>query len=64
MKKSGIYIKNLTANATVDSNMILTQHLFLQTANSTVSNYFRMKFHSFSDFSDIEDKVMMDARFS
>jgi hypothetical protein len=62
-EKSGIYIKNLTADATVDTNLILTQHLFLQTANSSVKDYFRMKFKSFDDFADIEDKVMMDADF-
>jgi hypothetical protein len=62
-EKSGVYIKNLTTNITVDSNLILAQHLYLQTANSTVGDYFRMKFKSFSDFSNIEDKVMMDANF-
>jgi hypothetical protein len=62
-EKSGLYIQNLTTDATVDTNMILAQHLFLQTGNSLVRNYFRMKFGSFSDFMDIEDKVMMDADF-
>lgn len=61
--KSGFYIKDLTTNATVDTNMILAQHLYLQTANSTIKNYFRMRFKSFADFMDIEDKVMMDADF-
>jgi hypothetical protein len=62
-EKSGAIIKNLTADATVDTNLILTKHLFLQTPNSTVKDYFRMKFKSFDDFADIEDKVMMDADF-
>ncbi|MFI5158585.1 MAG: translocation/assembly module TamB domain-containing protein, partial [Sphingobacteriales bacterium] len=62
-EKSGAYIKTLTADATVDTNLILTKHLFLQTANSMVKDYFRMKFKSFDDFTDIEDKVMMDADF-
>lgn len=62
-EKSGAHIKNLTADATVDTNLILTKHLFLQTANSMVRDYFRMKFKSFDDFADIEDKVMMDADF-
>lgn len=62
-EKSGVFIKNLTADATVDTNLILTKHLFLQTPNSMVRNYFRMKFKSFDDFADIEDKVMMDADF-
>jgi len=62
-EKSGLFIRNLTTNATVDTNMILAQHLLLRTANSEVKDYFRMKFKSFSDFSDIEDRVMMDANF-
>ncbi len=62
-EKSGAIIKNLTADATVDTNLILTKHLFLQTPNSMVKDYFRMKFKSFDDFADIEDKVMMDADF-
>ncbi len=62
-EKSGAIIKNLTADATVDTNLILTKHLFLQTPNSLVKDYFRMKFKSFDDFADIEDKVMMDADF-
>ena len=62
-EKSGAIIKNLTADATVDTNLILTRHLFLQTPNSMVKDYFRMKFKSFDDFADIEDKVMMDADF-
>jgi len=62
-EKSGLFIRNLTANTTVDTNMILAQHLYLRTANSEVKDYFRMKFKSFDDFSDIEDRVMMDADF-
>lgn len=62
-EKSGLDIKNLTTNITVDTNLILAQHLFLQTGHSLVRNYFRMKFKSFDDFANIEDKVTMDADF-
>ncbi|MEO6850195.1 MAG: translocation/assembly module TamB, partial [Mucilaginibacter sp.] len=61
--KSGFYLKNLVGAATVDTNQILVQNMHLQTAHSDLKNYFRMKFHSFADFDDIEDKVYMDANF-
>lgn len=61
--KSGFYLKNLTAAATVDTNQILLQHLLLVTNRSNFSDYFRMQFRSFDDFNDFEDKVIMDADF-
>jgi hypothetical protein len=62
-EKSGFYVKNLTTNATVDTDQILAQNLFLLTEQSSIRNYFRMKFKSFDDFMDIEDKVYMDGDF-
>jgi hypothetical protein len=62
-EKSGFYIKNLSTNATVDTNQILATHLFLLTPHSSLKNYFRMRFKSFSDFEDIEDKVYMEGNF-
>jgi hypothetical protein len=63
-EKSGFYIRNLTANATVDSNRILAQHLLLITAKSTLRDFFLMKFKSFDDIGDhIRDKVYMDGDF-
>jgi len=62
-EKSGFYLKNLTTNATVDTDQILAQNLFLLTNRSSLKNYFRMKFKSFDDFDDIEDKVYMDGDF-
>jgi TamB, inner membrane protein subunit of TAM complex len=61
--KSGFYLKNLRGNATVDSNQILVQHMHVQTNHSDLKNYFRMKFKSFDDFDDVEDKVYMDGDF-
>ncbi|WP_083227981.1 translocation/assembly module TamB domain-containing protein [Mucilaginibacter sp. PPCGB 2223] len=61
--KSGFYLKNLTAAATVDTNQILLQHLLLVTNRSNFSDYFRMQFRSFDDFDDFENKVYMDADF-
>ena len=61
--KSGFFLKRFDANATVDTNQVLAQNLFIVTNHSTIKNYFRMKFKSFDDFDDIEDKVYMDGDF-
>ncbi|TWJ01422.1 uncharacterized protein DUF490 [Mucilaginibacter frigoritolerans] len=63
-EKSGFYIKNLNTAATVDTNQILAQNLFILTEHSSIKNYFRMKFKTFDDVgSHIEDKVYMDGDF-
>jgi hypothetical protein len=62
-EKSGFYIKRLDADATVDSNQILAKNLFLQTEKSSIKNYFRMKFKSFGDFDEVENKVYMEGDF-
>jgi hypothetical protein len=62
-EKSGFYLKNFTSMATVDSNQILVQHLFIQTPNSTLKDYFRMNFKGFKDFDDFENKIHMDGDF-
>ncbi|BAU52725.1 translocation/assembly module TamB domain-containing protein [Mucilaginibacter gotjawali] len=62
-EKSGFYLKRFDANATIDTNQILAQNLYVLTNRSSLKNYFRMKFKSFDDFQDIEDKVFMDGDF-
>ena len=62
-EKSGFIVNNLTTNVTVDTNQIIATHLLLITPHSNIKNYFRMKFKSFSDFEDIEDKVYMEGNF-
>jgi len=62
-EKSGFYLKNLTTDATVDTDQILAKSLFLLTPKSSLKDYFRMKFKSFDDFEDIEDKVYMEGDF-
>ena len=61
--KSGFYLKNLTANATIDTNQILMQQLLLLTPHTRLQNYLHMKFKSFDDFDDVEDKVYFDGDF-
>ncbi|QKJ28576.1 translocation/assembly module TamB domain-containing protein [Mucilaginibacter mali] len=63
-EKSGFYVKNLTALATVDSNQILAQHLYIETPHSKLRDYYRMRFTHFADISDdFENKVQVDADF-
>jgi hypothetical protein len=63
-EKSGFYLKKFNADATIDSNQILAQNLFVLTNHSSIKNYFRMKFKSFDDVgSHIDDKVYMDGDF-
>lgn len=61
--KSGFNLKNFSGNATVDTNQILVHNLHIQTGHSDLKNYIHMKFKSFDDFDDIEDKVYMDGDF-
>ncbi|MDB5135125.1 MAG: hypothetical protein JWP37_1728, partial [Mucilaginibacter sp.] len=62
--KSGFYLKNLSGNATVDTNQIMMQNMHVQTAHSDLKNYFRMRFKSFDDVGNhIEDRVYMDGDF-
>ncbi|TSD62165.1 translocation/assembly module TamB [Inquilinus sp. KBS0705] len=62
-EKSGFFVKNFNGNTTIDTNQILIQNLNIKTAYSDVKNYFRMKFKSFDDFDDFENKVKMDGDF-
>ncbi|GAA4339280.1 hypothetical protein GCM10023149_49880 [Mucilaginibacter gynuensis] len=62
-EKSGFYVKNLTTDATVDTNQIELKKLYLQTKNSVLKDYFKMSFNSFDDFSNFEHRVRMDANF-
>lgn len=62
-EKSGFNIKNFTANATVDSNQVLVENLLLRTPNSTIKDYLRMRFKTFDDMKDFENKVRMAASF-
>jgi len=62
-EKSGFYLKNLTAFATVDTNSIELTKMMLVTNKSRLSDYYRMSFNKFSDFNDYVNKVRMKANF-
>jgi len=61
--KSGFYLKDLSGHATVDTNQVLVTRMHVQTNHSDLKNYFRMRFKSFDDFDDVEDKVYMEGDF-
>ncbi|WP_231463496.1 translocation/assembly module TamB domain-containing protein [Pedobacter sp. Leaf132] len=62
-ERSGFYLKNLTAETTVDSNAIELKNLSLITNQSRLTDYFRMQFKSFKDFNHYIDNVRMKAIF-
>ncbi|SDF36344.1 Autotransporter translocation and assembly factor TamB [Mucilaginibacter pineti] len=62
-EKSGFYVKNFSSNATIDTNMVLLKKLTIKTNHSDLKDYFKMRFKSFNDFDDFENKVTMDADF-
>lgn len=62
-EKSGFYLKNLSAFTTVDSNAIELKDLMLVTSKTRLTDYYQMKFKSFKDFKDYENKVRMKANF-
>lgn len=62
-EKSGFYLKKFNADATVDTNQIIAKNLLILTNRSIIKNYFRMRFKSFDDFSDVENKVYMTGDF-
>ena len=63
-KKSGFYLRNLSGNASIDTNQILVRNMHVQTAHSDLKNYFRMKFKNFDEISDhIDDRVYMEGDF-
>lgn len=62
-EKSGFYLKNLTSNATIDSNQMEFKDLILETKNSKISDYFMMKYSSFKDFNKFNSRVFMQSNF-
>ncbi|WP_457269697.1 translocation/assembly module TamB domain-containing protein [Pedobacter sp. UYEF25] len=63
-ERSGFYLKNLTAQTTVDSNAIELKNMLLVTDRSRLSNYYQMRFKDYRDFNDYVNKVRMKANFT
>jgi hypothetical protein len=58
-EKSGFWLKNLSTLVTIDSTKMEFNKLKLQTAKTSVGPYFIMKFKSFDDFDQFNNKVYM-----
>nr|WP_294896748.1 translocation/assembly module TamB domain-containing protein [uncultured Pedobacter sp.] len=62
-ERSGFVLNNLTANATIASDRIILEQLYLKTPHTTLRDYFSMKFKSYTDFDDVEHKVTLEGHF-
>jgi hypothetical protein len=62
-EKSGFYLKNLSAFTTIDSNAIELKKLLLVTNKTRLTDYYQMKFKTYRDFKNYENKVRMRANF-
>ena len=62
-EKSGFYLKNLTTNATIDTNQLEFKDLLLETPSTHLSDYLLMKYGSFKDFGTFISKVYMKVNF-
>lgn len=62
-EKSGFVLKDLTAATTIDTNKIELKNLTLKTPNTTLTDYFSMKFKNFADLNDLQNKVILQGNF-
>ncbi|MBK0383140.1 translocation/assembly module TamB domain-containing protein [Pedobacter sp. SD-b] len=62
-EKSGFVLNDLTAATTIDSNKIVLDDLYLKTPHTMLTNYFSMKFHDYTDFDNVENKVILEGHF-
>lgn len=62
-EKSGFYLKNLTTNATIDTNQMEFKQLLLETPGTRLADYLLMKYDSFKDFGKFISKVYMQVHF-
>ncbi|MFT4093450.1 MAG: hypothetical protein QM640_07405 [Niabella sp.] len=64
VERSGFEVKHLITDAKFTPNEMTFENLDIQTNDSHISNYFSMKYSSFDDMSDFEEKVNMEGRFN
>jgi hypothetical protein len=62
-ERCGLKINQLQAKVSINNKSIKLDNLLLKTNNSTISNYYEMKFNRFLDFSHYLDRVNMVANF-
>lgn len=62
-EKSGFYLKNLSAQTTIDSTKMEFKDLLLVTPKTVIRDYLVMKFKSFDDFDQFNNRVYMEGHF-
>lgn len=62
-EKSGFYLKNLTALTVVDDHHITLSNLLLETPNTTLRDFYSMKFDSFKDFKHFTKNIKVEGHF-
>ncbi|KHJ38712.1 hypothetical protein PBAC_10500 [Pedobacter glucosidilyticus] len=62
-EKTGFVLNNLTGALTIDTNSITVENMLLQTPSTTLTDYYSMRFKSFKDFQDFNNKVTVEAHF-
>ncbi|WP_423147643.1 translocation/assembly module TamB domain-containing protein [Rubrolithibacter danxiaensis] len=60
-EKSGFYLKNLSTNATIDTNQMEFKKLLLQTADTRLTDYVKLSYKKFRDFGHFIRKVRVKA---
>ncbi|TZF81842.1 translocation/assembly module TamB [Pedobacter sp. BS3] len=63
-EKSGFYLKNLTAQTTLDSNGMEFKNLLLETPQTRLADYVKFKFNSYKDFNHFVDNIYMKVHFN
>lgn len=63
-ERSGLQIRSLVTNFTMQPKGMTFDKLFLQTNRSTIRNFFAMKYPSAASLDDFEHAVRMEARFN
>ncbi|WP_443937929.1 translocation/assembly module TamB domain-containing protein [Pedobacter sp. MW01-1-1] len=62
-ERSGFYLKNLSADAIIDSNAIELKQLLVLTNQSRLTDYYKMQFKTYRDFNHYVANVRMKANF-
>jgi hypothetical protein len=60
-EKSGFYLKNLTADAAIDTAQMEFKKLLLETSDSRISDYLLLKYSNFKDFNNFTSKVFLNS---
>jgi hypothetical protein len=63
-ERSGLDVKDMTANVKLTPNEMTFANLMIQTNNSVIRDYFRMSFDDFSDMDDFIHAVRMQGNFA